>query len=335
MHNTPSDLQLEELEREVGPTLRAAWRSYSPRAAFAAELRQQLQAISAPRPRGHLHLVPRPLWPAFAAALAVAMTLGAVVLAYRPQTVSAEEAVQQLQTEAVGMLAAGAGACTDGPGTAGFAISQAVGAPDPTGKVTSSGGPGLGSTELSDRLAQVLGVSGDRVRQAMLDTVRADMPTNLPPDPMAAIAKQLGVSREQVCAAFFDGQTPGAIAISGGFAKDGPLPPPAPPLSGTPTAPRIQIGGPNAIDLTTATADQLSGPAQRLGVSSDRLLAAVRAAVPSVLPTPPKLPNPDEIIDRFAQNLGMSSDKVRAAITQVEGPNRFYFSVGIPNGDKR
>jgi transcription initiation factor TFIIIB Brf1 subunit/transcription initiation factor TFIIB len=42
---------------------------------------------------------------------------------------------------------------------------------------------------------------------------------------------------------------------------------------------------------------------------------------------PARPPNPDELINRFAQNLGVSPDKVRAAITQVEGPNRLYFVV--------
>jgi hypothetical protein len=39
-------------------------------------------------------------------------------------------------------------------------------------------------------------------------------------------------------------------------------------------------------------------------------------------------------IARFAQNLGMSSEAVTAAITQVEGPNRFYFAVQLPDFGK-
>jgi hypothetical protein len=41
--------------------------------------------------------------------------------------------------------------------------------------------------------------------------------------------------------------------------------------------------------------------------------------------------SPDEIIRRLAQHLGMSEDKVRAAITQVEGNgSAFYFAVPLP-----
>lgn len=68
----------------------------------------------------------------------------------------------------------------------------------------------------------------------------------------------------------------------------------------------------------------ISAPAQKLGVSPERLLAAVKAAAPPplALEVPP---SPDELVNRFAQNLGMSPEKVRAAIRQVEEPNRFYF----------
>ena len=151
---------------------------------------------------------------------------------------------------------------------------------------------------------------------------------------MAAIAQQLGTSRDKVCAAFFDpssgvnglalkktsGMAPrvGAdkVFVSSNSAGAAATPP--------------AIDTSSVIDLSSATADQLSGPAKLLGVTPDQLLAAVRAAV-SAMPAPPAPPSEDEIINRLAQNLGISPDKVRAAITQVEGPNHFYFAVPIPN----
>jgi hypothetical protein len=166
-------------------------------------------------------------------------------------------------------------------------------------------------------------VSGDQVRQAMRQTLSAELPTNLPPDPMAGIAQQLGVSTEQVCAAFFNPQSPGVV-ISGSLPDEKHVTSGGKMDSGA----VVGING-TAINLNTVTADQLSGPAQKLGVTPDRLLAAVKASIPSppALPTPP---SEDEIISRFAQNLGMSQEKVRAAITQVEGPNQFYFVVPFP-----
>jgi predicted PhzF superfamily epimerase YddE/YHI9 len=187
--------------------------------------------------------------------------------------------------------------------------------------VTINGNP----NDLSDRLAQALGISGDRVRAAMLATIQADMPSP-PPDPMAAIAAQLGLPTEQVCAAFFDGApTGGSVAVSEhrtiGVTRG----------SETTGHPSVMIGvNGTTVDLGSATADQLRGPAQRLGVTPERLQAAVRAAV-AALPAPPSPPSSDEIIRRFASNLGLSEDTVRAAIAKVEGTGRFYFAVPLPS----
>jgi len=89
----------------------------------------------------------------------------------------------------------------------------------------------------------------------------------------------------------------------------------------------LNLGG-KPIDLNSASPNELSDPAQRLSVSPERLLAAVRASVPSTPPPPP--PSEDEIIKRLASNLSMSQDQVRAAIKQVEGNSPFYFVVPLP-----
>jgi hypothetical protein len=89
-----------------------------------------------------------------------------------------------------------------------------------------------------------------------------------------------------------------------------------------------------AINLGTETAEELSGPAEKLGVSPQRLLAAIKAAAPTPPPLPASPPNPDDLINRFAQNLDLSPDKVRAAIIQVEGPNRFYFVLPLPGSGR-
>jgi hypothetical protein len=178
----------------------------------------------------------------------------------------------------------------------------------------------------------------------MVATIRADM--SAPPDPMASIAQQLGMSREQVCAAFFEGN--GAITgFSVGSGKPGEL---GPVLDGPTGKSAVVVEangknpgtvdangkstfvtgpGENVLNLNTATAEQLKVQADKLGVSTERLRAAVQAAVPAT-PPPPTLPGPDELIKRFAQNLGMPESKVRAAITQVEGNNGFYFAVPLP-----
>ena len=221
----------------------------------------------------------------------------------------------------------------------------------------SDSGPGSGPTtvtnanELSDKLAAALGISGDQVRAAMVATIRADLPAP-PPDPMASIAQQLGMTREQVCAAFFEGEgaitgfSIGNTALSVANGKPGE---PGPKLDGAnPKNPIVVdtngkhlgttdangkeglvVGPGNGLNLNMATAEHLKVQAGKLGVSPERLLAAVKAAVPAT-PPPPTLPGPDELIKRFAQNLGMPESKVRAAITQVEGNNGFYFAVPLP-----
>jgi hypothetical protein len=172
---------------------------------------------------------------------------------------------------------------------------------------------------LSDRLAEALGVSGDRFRQAMLQAIGADLPAGPPPDPIAGIAQQLGVSQQQVCAAFFTGQEAGqtfSVSDSTRADRDGG------------NVQIVNLGG-TQIDVGHVDATQLSAPAQRLGVSPDRLAAALRAALPS-LPPPSTPPSKDQIVSRLARNLDISEDRVRAAITHVEGPNQFYFVVPFP-----
>ena len=82
--------------------------------------------------------------------------------------------------------------------------------------------------------------------------------------------------------------------------------------------------------MSTATPEHAQRSGAASGVTSERLAAAVHAAAASMPLPPPIPPNADEIIRQFAQNLGLSEDRVQAAITQVEGNGRFYFAVPLP-----
>jgi hypothetical protein len=183
--------------------------------------------------------------------------------------------------------------------------------------VSNSGNP----NELSERLAKALGVSGERVRQAMVATVQADL-VGTPPEPVSTIAQQLGKSPAEVCAALFDPRSAkdDRLIVSASTTKSGGGPP------GSNTEAVFNVGG-KAIKLNSATADDVSGPAQRLGVRPERLLAAMRATLPSTPPPPP--PGEDEIIKRLASNLGLSQEQVRAAIKQVQGNGPFFFVVPL------
>jgi hypothetical protein len=256
-------------------------------------------------------------WAALAAMLVGVVVVGGAVLANQARPVSAADVLDQLQTEAFGAMIESEGPCP-GPGAPHAASGTLViesGAPG-TGPVTATS-----ANDVSDRLAKALGVSGDRLRQAMVATVQADM-TTVPPEPISSIAQQLGKTPEEVCAAFFDPRaaTGEHLIVSGSTTavKDG---------AGPRTDTVVSLGG-KPIDLKSAGADELSGPAQRLGVSPERLLAAVKGAFPSTPPPPP--PGEDEIIRRLASNLGMSQDQVRAAIKQVQGSGPFFFVVPLP-----
>ena len=240
--------------------------------------------------------------------------------------------MSQVQAEAVTMMTNGAGPCGGeagpGGGGVGLAITHATGGgpigAGAAGPVSIQGPTAASPTDLSDRLAAALGVSGDKVRQAMIDTIKAQMPANLPPDPVADIADQLGLPRQQVCSALFDPQNGiGGLVVHYGSG----------PAQNVKRSDELQLragpGGQAALDLSTATPEQLAGPAKTLGVTPERLAAAVKTTLSRPMPTPPTPPSEDEIITRFAQNLGMSTDKVKAAITQVEGPNQFYFAVPV------
>jgi len=325
-----SDLELEErlagLEEDLGPTLRKVWGDARMRSEFAAGLGRQLASHDSVGPRPRLTVLRGRVWSAAAAVLVGGVVLGFALFANRPQPVSAADVVGQLQNEAFGMSVGGTAGCLGGKpqvtGGAVVAVSSA-GTGAPAAGPVAVGNP----NDLSERLAQALGVSGDKVRQAMLATVQAELPGTPPPDPMASIATQLGMPRDQVCAAFFDQASSQSVVVTRSVTGSGEVK-----SSGSGPVVKIAVPGETgAIDLTTVAAEQLSGPAQRLGISPDRLLAAVRAAIPALeaAPTPP-LPNPDAIISRFAQNLGMSESKVRAAITQVEGNQGFYFAVPLP-----
>jgi hypothetical protein len=317
------DETLDTLERELGPELRAALRGQTIRPEFACSLGEQLASLPVSARRRRLWLVPGRAWAALAAIVVVGLASSTALFALRPQPASAE-ALSELQNEAVTMMASAnaAGPCGGGfSGAAGAQVAIVQGSPgEGAGPVQISGG-GQATSDLSDKLAQALGVSGDTVRHAMVDTMRSMMPASLPGDPIQSIAQQLGVSQQQVCTAFFDGQSGvGGISIHRSSGKD---------------ARHLDVGGAGGakagLDLATATPEQLAGPARSLGVTPQRLADVVHKVAADVDATPPPAPpNKDEIIDRFAQNLGMSTDKVRAAIVQVEGDKTFYFGVPLP-----
>jgi hypothetical protein len=252
--------------------------------------------------------------------------MAGAVFANRAQPVSASDVLDQLQAEAYGAIANGPCPGPDAPHATGGALviewrasatRVGQGASPDAGPVTATN-----ATDLSERLARALGVSGERVRQAMVATVRAGLPA-LPQEPIASIAQQLGKTPVEVCAAFLDPQSSAGdhLFVSELTAK----------VTSDRPAPHSEavfgLGG-KAIDLNSASADELSGPASRLGVSPERLLGALRAATPSTPPPPP--PSEDEIITGLAGNLGMSQDQVRAAIKQVGGNGPFYFVVPLP-----
>jgi hypothetical protein len=322
------DERLSELERDLGPALQAAYRSGAIGADSAARIRTRaFSSGAAPRPsRPWLRVVGHRAWTALAATLVGVVVVGGAVFANRPQPVSAANVLDQLQAEAYGVMQDGGGPCPR-PGDARTGVGAVmIQAPAPgSGKAA---GPGAGpvtaanANELSDKLASALGISGDRVRQAMVATVRADMGP-MPPDPMASIARQLGKTPEEVCAAFFDPAQSGGdqqivreTATSAGSGGQDPR-----------TEAELRVAG-KVIDLNNPTPEQLNAPAQRLSVTPEQLRAAIRASLPSTPPPPP--PSEDQIIARLASNLGISEDKVRAAIMQVEGSGPFYFVVPLP-----
>jgi hypothetical protein len=286
------DERLSELERDLGPALRAVYRRGMVRADFARQVRLRVftTGSTASWPRPALRVIHLRGWAALAAMLVGAVVAGGAVLANQPRPVrgSAADVLDQLQAEAFGAKIEGEGLCP-GPGVPQSASGTLV---------IESRAPGAGpvtvtnASDLSERLAKALGVSGDRVRQAMIATVQADMAT-APPEPISTIAQKLGKTPAEVFAAFFDPQSAGGerLIVSGSTASliDGAAPR---------TEAVISLGG-KPIKLSSARAEELSGPAQRLGVSPEQLLAAVKTAVPSTPPPPPR--SEDEIIKRLAQ----------------------------------
>jgi hypothetical protein len=216
----PTNVDLEErlsgLERDLGPILRGVYRGNAMPPGFAARARARVfnagSTTSAVRPALRINH-PR-AWATLAATLVGVLVLGGAVFAYRPQPVSAADVLDQLQAEAIGAMAETGGPCP-GPGAPHEAATLVIqaGAPDAglVGITSSSGN----ANDLSERLARALGVSGDRVRQAMIASLKTDLAA-MPPEPMTAIAQRLGKTPAEVCAAFIDGQSPiGGLVVNG------------------------------------------------------------------------------------------------------------------------
>ena len=101
------DEHLADLERDLGPTLRAAYRGTPMRGTFASELRTQLNARATRPP--FLRALPQRVWAGVAALLVGSVVVGAALFATRPQPVSAADVLDQLQAEAVSVSMAGPG----------------------------------------------------------------------------------------------------------------------------------------------------------------------------------------------------------------------------------
>jgi hypothetical protein len=134
--------------------------------------------------------------------------------------------------------------CAAAPGSPGGPPIHSAGAVpfqsgqgQPSGPVTT-----LNPTDVSDRLAKALGVSGERLREAMIATMRTETPGSLPPDPLASIAQQLGVSRKQVCVAFTESGSPNLVIPIGSSESSQPGPLGRGPASGAPAHKRAERG---------------------------------------------------------------------------------------------
>jgi hypothetical protein len=218
----------------------------------------------------------------------------------------------------------GAGAVTAAPletqpGAAGFIGLGGPGC-DPRPLDASGARPalpnaGLSYTENTDRLAQSLGVSGDRLRQALEASVpRPPAPPSI--DDLAnRIAQGLNVSADRVKQAFTPESGCGFV-----IPLDDALLPPA---GGAPR-------GPDGNPLPRSgqgSGERLNRIAQQLGVSPDRLRTVLRQVMPTPPVDPPRI---DDVINRLAQNLGVSPDRVRATFAQ-SGPNGAQgFGIPVP-----
>ncbi len=272
-------------------------------------IRARLTQRHPPRSAG-VRTVPRLAWGAMAAAVVVVAIGGSAVLdAARPRSVTAAEILDRMQIEVQGGV---------------MTSSESTGGCEPI----------VNPTELTDRVGQILGVSGERVRQAMqLRTIRVappgggsgapppaagSEPVRIPfeagapapgaagaqgnvmffggeanqvtgplPDPMGRLAQQLGVSVEQVRQAFAD-----------------------------PTCPdRFMIRFPGS-----ATDPQYVQAAQKLGITAQQLVDAVRATAPLPPPGVDRAAlSPDQMMQRIASELGVTPEQFRAALEQAGG----------------
>jgi hypothetical protein len=118
-----TDVELErglsELERDLGPTLRAIYRNDTMRAGFAAQVRATTRGngYAATRSRPALRILHVHGWSALAATLVGVLVVAGVVLTNQARPVSAADVLDQLQVEAVGAWGEAIGQCP-GPGAA-------------------------------------------------------------------------------------------------------------------------------------------------------------------------------------------------------------------------
>ncbi len=268
--------------------------------AIRARLIQQNARRSAGR-----RVLPRLAWGAAAAAVLVVALAGAAILdPTRPRPATAAEILDRMQYEAQGGAMVG---------------SQGSGGCEPI----------VNPTELTDRVGQILGVSGERVRQAM----RVQMFRVAPP----AGAPAPGPGNEAIYVPLPSGAPAGAgpqadatVPVGDAIYVNGPLPDPMARLAerlgvsreqlqqafADPACPeRVMIPFPGSIN-----SPQYQRAAQRLGITAQQLVDAVRATAPLPPPGVEGAPaSPEQMIQRIASELGVTPEQFRAALEQAGG----------------
>ncbi len=298
-------------ERNIGQLLRQL------AAEPATDRHDPWPAIRARLPRRHpprsagLRSVPRLAWGAAAAAVVIVAIGGAAVLdAARPKSATAAEILDRMQYEAQGSVMMASDSAADCE-------------------------PIVNPTELTDRVGQILGVSGDRVREAMrIQTIQVAPPPGASGGPGAGfgiepIAVSIGGPAAAGAAPQAGVPVPAGVALEG----RGPLPDPMARLSERLGVSREQIHQAFAdpacparimIPFPGSSSDaQYQRAAQRLGITAQQLADAGRATAPLAPPGVPgteRAPvSPDQLIQRIATELGVTPEQFRAALAQAGG----------------
>ncbi len=294
-HNV--DRLMQQLAAEPTPERRDPWPA----------IRARITRREPPRSAG-IRAVPRLAWGAAAAAVVVVAISGASLLAAaRPQSATAAEILDRMQLEAQGGV---------------MATSESSGACEPI----------MNPTDLTDRVGQLLGVSGERVRQAMrIQTFRVAPPPGAPAGALpAAGSDTFQIPVPPPSGGGLPAQGNVLYGVGEAVQQPGPLPDPMARLAerlgvsrervqqafADPSCPeRIMIRFPGSVDDP-----QYQRAAQQLGVTPRQLVDAVRATAPMPPPGGEGAPvSPDQMIQRIASELGVTPDQLRSALQQAAG----------------